>query len=221
MSEDPILSDWDLKRRVEALLFASDAPMGPADLAPHLPEGCDLAALIDALAADYRNRGVELVRVAGRWQFRTAPDLAFLMRREVEEPRRLSRAAVETLAIVAYHQPVSRAEIEEIRGVAVSKGTLDVLLEVGWIKPRGRRQSPGRPTVYGTTETFLVHFGLDGLDALPGLKELQASGLLDSVDEALEDLSARAERDGHPGQIDLEEAIDAAAREAGQERHEE
>ncbi len=212
---DPILEDWEMRRRLEALLFAATGPLSTAELAEALPAGVDVAAHLSQLAEDYRNRGVQLVQVAGRWQFRTAQDLAFLLRREVDAPKRLSRAATETLAIIAYHQPVTRAEIEEIRGVAVSRGTLDVLMEAGWIKPKGRKAAPGRPQLYVTTDTFLVHFGLDGLDALPGVKELDAAGLLTSVEDAL----ARSIPHGETSaQIDLEDAIDAATRDAGKER---
>ncbi|HML28258.1 MAG TPA: SMC-Scp complex subunit ScpB, partial [Hyphomicrobium sp.] len=140
----------------------------------------DVNALLLDLQAEYRDRGVNLVRVAGRWQFRTAEDLFYLLEREQKEERKLSKAALETLAIVAYHQPVTRAEIEEIRGVSTSPGTLDVLMETGWIRPRGRRRAPGRPLTYGTTEDFLVHFGMDSIKDLPGLADLKASGLLDA-----------------------------------------
>jgi segregation and condensation protein B len=167
------------RRLVEALLFASAEPLGEAALAAELPEGTDVAALLARLEADYAGRGVELVRVAGKWQFRTAPDLAARLSREVVEPKKLGRAALEVLAIVAYHQPVTRAEIEQIRGVAMSRGTLDVLLETGWVKMRGRRRTPGRPVTWGTTEAFLVHFGLETIQDLPGLEELKGAGLLD------------------------------------------
>ncbi len=168
-------------RMVEALLFASAEPLSEAALAERVPEGADVPAILAALSEHYAPRGVNLVSVAGKWMFRTAADLAFLLRKELEEPRRLSRAAVETLAIVAYHQPVTRAEIEEIRGVGLSKGTLDVLMEAGWVKPRGRKRTPGRPVTYGTSESFLVHFGLSSIDDLPGIEELKAAGLLDHV----------------------------------------
>jgi segregation and condensation protein B len=164
---------------VEALLFASAEPLGEAALAAELPEDIDVAALLARLEADYAGRGVELVRVAGKWQFRTAPDLAARLTREVVEPKKLGRAALEVLAIVAYHQPVTRAEIEQIRGVAMSRGTLDVLLETGWVKMRGRRRTPGRPVTWGTTEAFLVHFGLETIQDLPGLEELKGAGLLE------------------------------------------
>lgn len=171
--------DREAMRMVEALLFASAEPLGTETLAERLPRGTDVEAILAALAADYSARGVNLVRVADKWMFRTAEDLAFLMSREARETRRLGRAALETLAVIAYHQPVTRAEIEAVRGVGMSKGTLDLLLEIGWVRLRGRRRSPGRPVTYGTTEAFLVHFGLDGLQDLPGLDELKGAGLLD------------------------------------------
>ena len=167
------------RRLVEALIFASADPLGEDDLAAELPAGVDLAALLARLEADYAGRGVELVRVAGKWQFRTARDLAARLCRDVVEPRKLGRAALEVLAIIAYHQPVTRAEIEQIRGVSMSKGTLDVLFETGWIRMRGRRRTPGRPVTWGTTEAFLVHFGLDSIRDLPGLEELKGAGLLE------------------------------------------
>jgi len=168
-------------RILEALLFAAPEPLDQAELAEHFAEGEDVAVLLAELQSLYAARGVNLVRVAGKWAFRTAEDLAFLLEREAVEQRRLSRAALETLAIIAYHQPVTRAEIEEIRGVSTSKGTLDVLLETGWIKLRGRRRAPGRPVTYGTTEHFLGHFGFDSIQDLPGLNELKGAGLLDST----------------------------------------
>ncbi len=166
-------------RIVEALLFAAAEPLGEDVIAERLPHGADVPALIRDIQANYAGRGVELHHVAGKWAFRTASDLSYLMRRDVEELRRLSRPAMETLAIIAYHQPVTRAEIEEIRGVTTSKGTVDVLLETGWIKMRGRRRTPGRPVTYGTTDGFLDHFGLAALTDLPGLEELKGAGLLD------------------------------------------
>ncbi len=167
-------------RIVEALLFAAAEPLDEAALAKHFVEGEDMKALLEELQSVYAGRGVNLVRVAGKWAFRTADDLSFLLEREAVSQRRLSRAALETLAIIAYHQPVTRAEIEEIRGVSTSKGTIDVLLETGWIKLRGRRRAPGRPVTYGTTEAFLEHFGFDSIQDLPGLNELKGAGLLDS-----------------------------------------
>ena len=167
-------------RILEALLFASAEPLEQATLAKRMPEGVDIKAALAQLQAEYANRGGNLVRVANKWTFRTAGDLAWLMTRESTETRKLSRAAIEVLAIVAYHQPVTRAEIEEIRGVVTSKGTLDVLLETGWIKPRGRRKTPGRPLTFGTTDAFLAQFSLETLGDLPGLEELKGTGLLDS-----------------------------------------
>ena len=167
-------------RLVEALLFASAEPLGPEQIRRHLPEATDLDALMEELAGHYANRGMNLVRVGQRWAFRTAADVAPLMHIETTVARKLSRAAIETLAIVAYHQPVTRAEIEEVRGVALSRGTLDTLLEAGWIKPRGRRRTPGRPVTWGTSDAFLDHFGLESLDSLPGIAELKAAGLIDS-----------------------------------------
>jgi len=166
-------------RLLEALLFASTEPLDTKTLAARLPEDVDVRAALTQLQADYAGRGINLVRVAGKWMFRTANDLAWLLARDIVETRKLSRAALETLAIIAYHQPVTRAEIEEIRGVSTSKGTLDVLLETNWIRPRGRRKSPGRPLTFGTTEAFLSHFGLEALGDLPGVEELKGAGLLD------------------------------------------
>jgi len=166
------------EREVEALLFAAAGPLSDADLAKRLPEGADVAGAIEALRARYEGRGVELVNVAGRWRFQTAADLAWLMTDERDEPRRLSRAAQETLAIIAYHQPVTRAEIEAVRGVQASKGTLDVLLELGMVRMRGRRRTPGRPITYGTTDAFLEHYGLASVGDLPGAAEMRAAGLL-------------------------------------------
>ena len=167
-------------RMVEALIFASSEPVAAADLAGRLPEGTDVAGILRELQQTYADRGVNLVQIAGKWTFRTAGDLSFLLSRESVEQKRLSRAALETLAIIAYHQPVTRAEIEEIRGVATSRGTLDLLLETAWVRMRGRRRTPGRPVTYGTTEVFLSHFGLDTIGDLPGLDELKGAGLLDS-----------------------------------------
>ncbi|HET7681198.1 MAG TPA: SMC-Scp complex subunit ScpB [Xanthobacteraceae bacterium] len=166
-------------RLVEALLFASAEPLDEKTLAARLPQGVDVKTVLQQLQAEYAPRGVNLVRVAGKWAFRTASDLSWLLTKDSVVPRKLSRAAIETLAIVAYHQPVTRAEVEEIRGISAAKGTLDVLLETGWVRPRGRRKAPGRPVTYGTTEAFLSHFGLEALDDLPGLDELKGSGLLD------------------------------------------
>ena len=170
----------NLLRMVEALLFAAAEPLDEATLAKRLPVGADVGRLLEEITAHYSGRGVNLVRIAGKWSFRTAEDLSFLMHKEAVEERPLSRAALETLAIIAYHQPVTRSEIEEIRGVSMSKGTLDVVMAAGWVRMRGRRRSPGRPITYGTTEGFLAHFGLDQVDDLPGLDELKAAGLLSS-----------------------------------------
>ena len=171
--------EGEIERRVEALLFAAAGPLSAAEMAARLPEGCDVARAISGLRARYEGRGVELECVADRWRFRTAPDLAFMMTEEREEPRRLSRAALETLAIIAYHQPVTRAEIESVRGVSLSKGTLDLLLEMGFVRLRGRRRTPGRPVTYATADRFLEHFGLATLYDLPGVQEMKAAGLLD------------------------------------------
>jgi len=168
-------------RMAEALLFAASEPLSAEALASSLPEGADVPSLIKELQHIYEGRGVTLVCVAEKWQFRTAPDLAFLLRKEKPEQKRLSRAAIETLAIIAYHQPVTRAEIEDIRGVMLSKGTLDTLMEIGWIKIRGRKRTPGRPVTYGTTEAFLVQFGLENVSHLPGMDELKAAGFLEAV----------------------------------------
>jgi len=167
-------------RMLEALLFACAEPMSAAELAQRLPPGCDLPEALRLLGERYRGRGVELARVGDSWAFRTAADLAWLMRHEMREQKKLSRAAIETLAIVAYHQPVTRAEIEEIRGVSLSRGTLDQLIELDWVRLGRRRQTPGRPVTFVTTEAFLDHFGLEGARDLPGLAELRAAGLLDS-----------------------------------------
>ncbi len=167
-------------RIIEALLFAAPEPLKETELALHFGRDEDVQALLEELQGLYAGRGVNLVRVAGKWAFRTADDLSYLLERQAVAQRRLSRAALETLAIIAYHQPVTRAEIEEIRGVSTSKGTLDVLLETGWVKLRGRRRAPGRPVTYGTTENFLEHFGFEQIQDLPGLRELKGAGLLDS-----------------------------------------
>lgn len=168
-------------RMAEALLFAAEDPLDAKALETLLPEGANVPALLAELQSHYEKRGVSLVCVAEKWQFRTAPDLAFLLRKEKPEQKRLSRAALETLAIVAYHQPVTRAEIEDIRGVALSKGTIDALMEVGWVKIRGRKRTPGRPVTYGTTEAFLIQFGLESVNHLPGQDELKAAGFLEAL----------------------------------------
>ncbi len=180
----------DLVRAVEATLFAAEEPMTADALSDHLG-GADVRPALAELEAHYRERGVRLVERGKRWQFQTAPDLAHLLRREREQVRRLSRAATEVLAIVAYHEPVSRAEIEAIRGVQTSAGTLDVLMEAGWVRVAGRREAPGRPTIYATTPEFLSHFGLASRRDLPGIDELKAAGLLDPVDDAYDELSDR------------------------------
>ncbi len=194
-----------LERAVEATLFAAEEPMSVDALAAHLGglEAGDVREALDALQTHYLARGVHLVERGGRWHFETAPDLAHLLRREKEQVRRLSRAATEVLAIIAYHEPVSRAEIESIRGVQTSAGTLDVLMEAGWVRPAGRREVPGRPVIYATTPEFLDHFGLASRRDLPGIDELRAAGLLDPVDEAME-----AALDGL-GRFEPDEAEDA------------
>jgi segregation and condensation protein B len=175
MTLDPIFTE----RCIEALLFAAAEPLSVADLAKRLPDGADIKQGVADLRLTWAGRGIELAEVAGRWRFQTAADLSFLMTEEREEPRRLSKAAQETLAIVAYHQPVTRAEIEAVRGVQASRGTLDVLLELGLIRMRGRRRTPGRPVTFGTTDAFLEHYGLANLGDLPGVAEMKAAGLLD------------------------------------------
>ncbi len=187
MSEDR----FQLLRLLEAVLFASAEPVGEKALANRLPEGADLAGLLEELRGLYANRGVHLTQFDDRWAFRTAPDLADKLQIETEVTRKLSRAAIETMAIIAYQQPVTRAEVEEIRGVALSRGTLDTLLEAGWIRPKGRRQTPGRPVTWVTTDAFLDHFGLESREALPGLEELRAAGLLDAR-SAISTLGAKA-----------------------------
>jgi len=201
----------DELRLLEALLFAASAPLDEKILARHLPAGVDLGASLRRLQVEYAPRGVNLVHIGNGWAFRTANDLAWLLTHEAIEPKKLSRAAVETLAIIAYHQPVTRAEIEEIRGVAAAKGTLDVLMETGWIRPRGRRKAPGRPLTYGTTPEFLSHFGLEALDDLPGLDDLKGSGLFDGtlpagfdVPEPSDDPALRPDEEPlEPGDLDL------------------
>ncbi|MGE5540479.1 MAG: SMC-Scp complex subunit ScpB [Gemmatimonas sp.] len=178
-TEPGIPGDVDPLRLLEALLFAATSPLSEDDLVQRMPDGADIAALLAELKAMYEHRGVHLVEAGGRWSMQTAPDLSGYLRVYVTRTRKLSRAAVETMAIVAYHQPITRAEIEEIRGVALSKGTLDQLFEAGWIHPKGRRETPGRPVTWATTAQFLTDFGLESLDALPGLEELKAAGLLD------------------------------------------
>jgi len=198
-------------RLLEALLFASKEPLDEKILAARLPAGADLKTALEILRREYATRGVNLVKVGGKWAFRTASDLAWLLTREAIHPRKLSRAAIETLAIIAYHQPVTRAEIEDVRGVTISKGTIDVLLETGWIRPRGRRKVPGRPITYGTSDAFVSHFGLEQLSDLPGLDELKGSGLLDgrlppgfAVPMPSDDPALRDDEDPlEPGDLDL------------------
>jgi segregation and condensation protein B len=201
----------DALRAVEATLFAAEEPLSAADIALYVGEGVDVRAALAALEGHYAGRGVELVERGGRWHFQTAADLAHILRREREESRKLSRAAVETLAIIAYHEPVSRAEIEAIRGVQISRGTLDVLMEAGWVRPAGRREVPGRPLTYATTLEFLSHFGLKSRRDLPGIDDLKAAGLLDPVDTALErlgledaDLGAEESDYDGGGEVELE-----------------
>ncbi len=177
----------DFVRAVEAVLFATQTPLTVDAIRAHVGTG-DVCAALDRLAQDYAGRGIGIVRRGDRWQFQTAPDLAHLLRRDREEPRKLSRAGIETLAIIAYHEPVTRAEIEAIRGVQISKGTIDVLMEAGWVRPAGRRDVPGRPLTYATSPEFLVHFGLASRRDLPGIDDLRAAGLLDPVDLAFEQL---------------------------------
>ncbi len=185
-TKDPIESLFDAppmgeqERMVEAILFASAEPMTSKALADRMPHGCDVSQALTHLRKRYEGRGVALVKVGDAWAFRTAPDLGFLMQKEQVEQRKLSRAAIETLSIIAYHQPTTRAEIEEIRGVSVSRGTLDLLLELGWIKLGRRRMTPGRPVTFIVTQTFLDHFGLESARDLPGIKELRSAGLLDN-----------------------------------------
>ncbi len=166
-------------RIAEALIFVSSDPVEEKDIGKRMPEGVSALEALEALRMQYSGRGINLIRVNTRWTFRTASDLSWLLSREVSEPKKLSRAAIETLAIIAYHQPVTRAEIEDIRGVAISKGTLDLLMETGWVRLRGRRRAPGRPVTYGTTDTFLLHFSLETIGDLPGLDELKAAGMFD------------------------------------------
>jgi segregation and condensation protein B len=193
------------------VLFAADEPLDEKALAGRLPADADVHTLLLQLQQEYASRGVNLVRVGGKWSLRTAGDLAWILTRETVVTKKLSRAAIETLAIVAYHQPVTRAEIEEIRGVTTSKGTLDVLLETGWIRLRGRRKAPGRPVTYGTSEAFMSHFGLDALTDLPGIDELKGAGLIDkslpagfSVPVPSDDPALREDEDPlEPGELDF------------------
>ena len=196
------MSEFQYLRLVEALLFAATEPVDRAALAERLPPDADLGAILSDLRDTYAERGVNLVERGGKWAFRTAPDLAAGLSIEQNVGRKLSRAAIETLAIIAYHQPCTRAEVEEIRGVALSRGTLDLLFEAGWVRPRGRRRSPGKPMQWGTTDSFLDHFGLAATEDLPGIEELKAAGLLDSR-PGLSSYANRADESGDP--VDLEE----------------
>src|SRR3954466_89582 len=206
MSEDLVTEDnvpevnvgddrFQLLRLLEALLFATTEPVSEKVLKARLPKGADLPGLLSELAESYANRGVNLTKIEDRWAFRTAPDLSAMLSIERKVNKKLSRAGIETLAIIAYHQPVTRAEIEEIRGVVISKGTLDLLLEIGWIKPAGRRETPGRPVTWATTSAFLEHFGLESTTALPGVDELRAAGLLDAR-AGISTLATQASADG-------------------------
>ena len=196
MSDDFDEGPSDDVRAVEAVLFAAAEPLSRDDIQAHVGEGVAVEVALGALSACYAGRGVNLVERGGRWHFQTAPDLAHILRRQRDESRRLSRAAVETLAIIAYHEPVSRAEIEAIRGVQISKGTLDVLMEAGWVRPAGRREAPGRPLTYATTQSFLSHFGLESRRDLPGIDDLKAAGLLDPIDAAMEQLELESGVEG-------------------------
>jgi segregation and condensation protein B len=205
---EPTEVDVGHLRLLEALIFASTEPVPQAIIAERLPDGAEVPALLARLCADYRARGVNLVRIGKGWAFRTAADLAAQLAVERQVKRKLSRAAVETLAVVAYHQPITRSEIEEIRGVSLSQGTMDVLFEAGWIRPRGRRRTPGRPVTWGTTEGFLDHFGLESLDDLPGVEDLKAAGLLDKR-PAIQTLGVDAPKQQDPDTLgEPEETVD-------------
>jgi segregation and condensation protein B len=198
-------------RVAEAMLFAASEPLEEAEIARRMPDGLAVGDVLVRLKQDYAARGVNLVRVGKKWLFRTAADLGWLLSKEVVEPRKLSRAALETLAIVAYHQPVTRAEIEDIRGVAISKGTMDVLIETGWVRLRGRRRTPGRPLTYGTTEAFLLHFGIEAIGDLPGLEELKGAGFLEgsqafAVPQPRDDATLMEDED--PLEMDAQETFD-------------
>ncbi|MES2055042.1 MAG: SMC-Scp complex subunit ScpB [Pseudomonadota bacterium] len=182
----------DFARAVEAVLFAATEPMTAEAIRAHLNDAAGIREALETLQRDYAGRGIELVRRGDRWHFQTAADMAHLLRRDREEPRKLSRAGIETLAIIAYHEPATRAEIEAIRGVQISKGTIDVLMEAGWVRPAGRREVPGRPLLYATTPEFLAHFGLSSRRDLPGIDDLKAAGLLDPVDLAFEQLEVES-----------------------------
>jgi len=198
---EPAAEAMDIgKRAVEATLFASEKPMTIADIRAYVGDELDIRQILADLQEDFEHRGIVLVRTGDRWHFQTAQDLSHLLRRERAELRKLSRAGMETLAIIAYHEPVSRAEIEAIRGVQVAKGTLDVLMEAGWVRPAGRREVPGRPLIYATTAEFLTHFGLQSRRDLPGIDDLRAAGLLDPVDLVLEQLEIEAEAESEAQQ---------------------
>jgi len=213
-------------RMLEAMLFASVRPLSEKELTERMPKGVDVKALLADLQEVYSKRGVVLDKVADKWVMRTASDLNYLFQKEAVEPKKLSKAGIETLAIIAYHQPVTRAEIEDIRGVTVSKGTIDLLLEVGWIRLRGRRRTPGRPITYGTSDAFLEHFGLENVGDLPGLDDLKAAGLLEAnlppsfavpgpSDELAEDEDPYEDEEGRPDLLTEIEAEAAAALEIG------
>ncbi len=205
----PRTDHGQMVRIIEALLFASSEPLSDEALLECLPDGVELTPVMETIAQVYAQRGVNLVKVADKWQFRTAEDLSFLLRREATAQKRLSKAALETIAIIAYHQPVTRAEIEEIRGVSISKGTLDILLEMGWAKLRGRRRTPGKPVTYGTTQEFLEHFGLENISDLPGLSELKGAGLLSSnLPSGFSIPMPRDEDDLGPDEMGLEDDYD-------------
>ncbi|MGN6573986.1 MAG: SMC-Scp complex subunit ScpB [Pseudolabrys sp.] len=226
-TEEPA-SRPDELRLLEAMLFAASEPIDEATLARQLPDGVDLKQSLALLRAEYAPRGVNLVRIGKKWTFRTAPDLAWLLTKETTETRKLSRAAIETLAIIAYHQPVTRAEIEEIRGVQTAAGTLDVLLRTEWIRPRGRRKAPGRPITYGTTEAFLSNFGLEEVGDLPGLEELKGAGLIEGslptgfgVPVPSDDTTLRDDEDPlEPGDLDLALAPSAEPEASGADKAE-
>jgi segregation and condensation protein B len=209
---DPALFG-EAMRIAEAMLFAASEPLEEAEIARRMPEGLVAGDVLGRLKQDYAARGVNLVRIGKKWLFRTAADLGWLLSKDIVEPKKLSRAALETLAIVAYHQPVTRAEIEDIRGVAISKGTIDVLIETGWVRLRGRRRTPGRPLTYGTTESFLMHFGIEAITDLPGLEELKGAGLLDgplpqgfAVPQPRDDVGLMEDED--PLEKDMQEEFD-------------
>lgn len=205
MIPDPAQDDT---RAVEATLFAATEPLSVQDIAAYVGPDVDIKAALESLAALYASRGINLVDRGGKWHFQTAGDLAHILRREREESRKLSRAGIETLAIIAYHEPVSRAEIESIRGVQISKGTLDVLMEAGWVRPAGRRETPGRPLTFATTPAFLAHFGLENRRDLPGIEDLRAAGLLDPVDLTFDALDLQGGDD--PDTPDLESDDESA-----------